>query len=332
MMGGDGSLWGGTAARYRPFGGYAGSTPANYIQNRGFTGHDRTQADDALGVVYMNARVYMPSTGKFLTPDTLVPDPANSQSYNRYAYVHNNPINLTDPSGHCAMTSTGGRPIRDPNDQVCWDQYDNLSQQLEDDGYSDNEIESLLGSGQNWKYRDDAHLFGTLRGYGMSWETILGNQWGTTSAPSRNTASCIFMGGACYELLYYGDQVICMLNSDGEFELVYKLSQWVNGRWMYKFALKSDAAAFITNVNTVNRHMQIIAAELGVGAYIVGACLGTGAITAVPTAGISLAVATTCLGIPAALGVHGLEQMIDDVIGGIMGSYDIWDLETPSIQ
>ena len=96
----DGSLWGGTAARYKPFGGYAGAKPVNYIQNRGFTGHDRTQADDALGVVYMNARVYMPSTGKFLTPDTLVPDPANSQSYNRYAYVHNNPINATDPSGH----------------------------------------------------------------------------------------------------------------------------------------------------------------------------------------------------------------------------------------
>ena len=100
-------MGGGTAARYKPFGGYAGGTPANYIQNRGFTGHDRTQADDALGVVYMNARVYMPSTGKFLTPDTLVPDPANSQSYNRYAYVHNNPINFTDPSGHCRYDADG---------------------------------------------------------------------------------------------------------------------------------------------------------------------------------------------------------------------------------
>ena len=101
----NGVLWGGTAARYKPFGGYAGGTPANYIQNRGFTGHDRTQADDALGVVYMNARVYMPSTGKFLTADTLVPDPKDSQSYNRYAYVHNNPIQLIDSSGHSPLPS-----------------------------------------------------------------------------------------------------------------------------------------------------------------------------------------------------------------------------------
>ena len=108
MMGGDGSLWGGTAARYKPFGGYAGAKPANYIQNRGFTGHDRTQADDALGIVYMNARVYMPGTGKFLTADTLVPDPTNSQSYNRYAYVNNRPLMLVDPTGHYGLCIQGG--------------------------------------------------------------------------------------------------------------------------------------------------------------------------------------------------------------------------------
>ena len=35
-----------------------------------------------------------------LTPDSIVPDPANPQSYNRYSYVNNNPVNYTDPSGH----------------------------------------------------------------------------------------------------------------------------------------------------------------------------------------------------------------------------------------
>lgn len=35
-----------------------------------------------------------------LTPDSIVPNPANPQSFNRYSYVNNNPINYSDPSGH----------------------------------------------------------------------------------------------------------------------------------------------------------------------------------------------------------------------------------------
>ena len=35
-----------------------------------------------------------------LSPDTIVPDPKNPQSLNRYSYVLNNPLNYTDPTGH----------------------------------------------------------------------------------------------------------------------------------------------------------------------------------------------------------------------------------------
>jgi hypothetical protein len=38
--------------------------------------------------------------GRFISPDPIVPDPGNPQSLNRYSYVGNNPVNLTDPSGH----------------------------------------------------------------------------------------------------------------------------------------------------------------------------------------------------------------------------------------
>ena len=38
---------------------------------------------------------------RFASADTIVPNPANPQSYNRYSYVENNPINFNDPSGHC---------------------------------------------------------------------------------------------------------------------------------------------------------------------------------------------------------------------------------------
>lgn len=47
-----------------------------------------------------NARLYDPDLGRFLTPDSIVPDLTNPQSLNRYSYVQNNPVNLTDPTGH----------------------------------------------------------------------------------------------------------------------------------------------------------------------------------------------------------------------------------------
>ena len=35
------------------------------------------------------------------SPDTIVPDPTNPQSHNRYSYTYNNPLKYVDPSGHC---------------------------------------------------------------------------------------------------------------------------------------------------------------------------------------------------------------------------------------
>ncbi len=48
----------------------------------------------------MNARFYAPGAARFLSADTLVPDPANPQSFNRFSYSRNNPINRVDPTGH----------------------------------------------------------------------------------------------------------------------------------------------------------------------------------------------------------------------------------------
>ena len=65
--------------------------------NRGFTGHEM---DDEIGLINMNARIYDPVIGWFLSPDALIPSPTDLQSYNRYSYVRNNPLSFTDPSGH----------------------------------------------------------------------------------------------------------------------------------------------------------------------------------------------------------------------------------------
>ncbi|HLG18297.1 MAG TPA: RHS repeat-associated core domain-containing protein [Bdellovibrionota bacterium] len=46
------------------------------------------------------ARAYNAKMFKFTTPDSIVPDPKNPQSLNRYAYVKNNPLTYIDPTGH----------------------------------------------------------------------------------------------------------------------------------------------------------------------------------------------------------------------------------------
>jgi len=48
----------------------------------------------------MKSRFYDPVIGRFLQPDSVVPDPGNPQSLNRYSYVYNNPMRYTDPYGY----------------------------------------------------------------------------------------------------------------------------------------------------------------------------------------------------------------------------------------
>ena len=59
--------------------------------------------DEDTGLYYYNARYYDPELARFIQPDTVIPDPWNPQSYNRYSYVYNNPLKYVDPTGHEAV-------------------------------------------------------------------------------------------------------------------------------------------------------------------------------------------------------------------------------------
>ena len=65
--------------------------------NRGYTMHEHLED---MGIIHMNGRIYDPLIGRFMSADPYIQDASDLQSYNRYSYVRNNPMNLTDPSGY----------------------------------------------------------------------------------------------------------------------------------------------------------------------------------------------------------------------------------------
>ena len=73
------------------------------LLDRGYTGHEHLLS---VGLINMNARLYDPALHRFLQPDNYVQDPFNTQNFNRYGYVLNNPLLYTDPTGEEFFTLT----------------------------------------------------------------------------------------------------------------------------------------------------------------------------------------------------------------------------------
>ena len=69
------------------------------ITDRGYTGHEMLSG---LDLIHMNGRIYDPVIGRMISPDPLIQEPNNLQSFNRYSYVMNRPLSLSDPSGFVA--------------------------------------------------------------------------------------------------------------------------------------------------------------------------------------------------------------------------------------
>jgi RHS repeat-associated protein len=88
---------------YDPWGKRRGlsGTPDTYntlasLMTRGYTDQEHVAT---MALIHMNGRVYDPQIGKFTSADPLVSQLYSSQGWNRYAYVGNNPLNSTDPTG-----------------------------------------------------------------------------------------------------------------------------------------------------------------------------------------------------------------------------------------
>lgn len=63
---------------------------------RGYTGHEHLPD---FGLINMNARLYDPALGRFLSPDPNIQQPDWSQNLNRYTYAMNNPLSYIDKDG-----------------------------------------------------------------------------------------------------------------------------------------------------------------------------------------------------------------------------------------
>lgn len=76
------------------------------ITDRGYTGHEHIRYDlwDN-NIINMNGRIYDPLIGRMFSPDPVIANNYNSQDYNKYAYVRNNPLKYTDPSGETPIVA-----------------------------------------------------------------------------------------------------------------------------------------------------------------------------------------------------------------------------------
>jgi RHS repeat-associated protein len=98
-----------TYQEYGPYGGRrwpwgtSGLLPSPYQ----FQGQDLEWTTVGTYLYHMGARWYDPYTGLWTQPDTVVPDPTDPLSLNRYSFVEGNPLRSTDPSGHAGMGAWG---------------------------------------------------------------------------------------------------------------------------------------------------------------------------------------------------------------------------------
>ena len=75
---------------------------SSLLIDRGYTSHEHFAE---VGIIHMNGRLYDPLLRRFLNADENIQDPHNTQNYNKYGYVLNNPLMYNDPSGEFIFTA-----------------------------------------------------------------------------------------------------------------------------------------------------------------------------------------------------------------------------------
>lgn len=111
--------------RYKPFGETRWSSTTATPTQRRYTGQIQDFATSSMQLYFYNARYYDPALGRFTQADTIVPEPVNLQSLNRFSYVLNNPLKYIDPSGYCGVDADGN--ITEMDAECTLDQFNAMS-------------------------------------------------------------------------------------------------------------------------------------------------------------------------------------------------------------
>lgn len=82
---------------YEPFGEFSRHDAAGRGEEGRF--YTNQYRDNESGLYYYGGRYYNPKLARFISADPFIAEPSDPQSFNRFSYVGNNPINFIDPSG-----------------------------------------------------------------------------------------------------------------------------------------------------------------------------------------------------------------------------------------
>lgn len=114
--------------------------------------------DAETGTIYLRARYYNPTTGRFISRDSFAGRKSDPLSLNLYTYCRNNPIRYVDPIGHDAVEATkfmidNPRPTHKVNS--AWDAH----------FYTDwdNKFNTILHQSPHINSNGDAALYESLR-------------------------------------------------------------------------------------------------------------------------------------------------------------------------
>lgn len=144
----------------------------------------------------MNGRIYDPLVGRMFSPDPFIGDAANSQAYNKYSYVLNNPLKYTDPSGNLfvgsisamfrefastAFTKGGLEFWNRGTSGQAWSEFRNS---FREGGRVNNALRIDCGV---FAWTDNKTVFGNLGSIfsRLTWESQQ-TEWGKTGAHVRN--------------------------------------------------------------------------------------------------------------------------------------------------